>query len=156
MEKLNVRDNDKLREKANKALNKINYASMFMILNNINEYQQVANILKVLYDGGSITEDEYNTIRKFTGPEEIRGRQYRLIESIKHQGIGGQVIILEKKVDKEEVVKNAMEGNIACFNFFTRRLDFNHEFNQTLYYGKVNGLGYVVAEDELEEEIEVD
>ena len=32
-----------------------------------------------------------------------------------------------------------------------RRNDFNCNFPYKTYYGKVNGLGYIVAEDELEE-----
>ena len=44
-----------------------------------------------------------------------------------------------------------MSGNWACLNFTDRREDFDCNFPHKLYYGKVNGLGYVVAEDELEE-----
>ena len=39
---------------------------------------------------------------------------------------------------------------MACYNFLRRRPDFNREFPHKLYYGKVDGLGYIVAEDELE------
>lgn len=45
-----------------------------------------------------------------------------------------------------------MEGNPACLNFIIRRHDFKPDFPHKLYYGKVGGLGYVVAEDEFEEE----
>lgn len=45
-----------------------------------------------------------------------------------------------------------VEGNWACHNFVMRRDDFRHDFPYKLYYGKVGGLGYVVAEDEFEPE----
>ena len=44
------------------------------------------------------------------------------------------------------------EGNPACLNFVRRRDDFRVNFPHKLYYGKVGAFGYVVAEDEFEEE----
>lgn len=81
------------------------------------------------------------------------GHQYRLIGSIEHQGIGGQVIRIEMEVTPDEIDKRAMEGNPACYNFAIRRDDFLPEFNKKCYYGKVGFLGYVVCEDEIVEEV---
>lgn len=75
---------------------------------------------------------------------------------IKHQNIGGKEFIVDENITEtlsnEEVCKQAIMGNIACINFINRRSDFtdiltNH-FEHKLYYGKVDGLGYIVAEDE--------
>lgn len=80
----------------------------------------------------------------------------RIKKSVTHQGIGGQEFIVDEYVTKtltnDEVLYNALNGNPACLNFAKRRLDFNKLFPYKLYYGKVNGLGYVVAEDEFIEE----
>ncbi|MBQ8293406.1 MAG: hypothetical protein IJX78_06395 [Bacilli bacterium] len=57
-----------------------------------------------------------------------------------------------KTLTNDIVFNKAMiEGNMACWNFVNRRLDFKHDFPHKLYYGKVGGLGYIVAEDELTE-----
>lgn len=77
----------------------------------------------------------------------------RLIkDSVTHQGIGGKEFIVDEYVTKtltnNEVFDKGMSGNPACLNFIMRRPDFNCAFPHKLYYGKVNGLGYVVAEDE--------
>ena len=47
--------------------------------------------------------------------------------------------------------KAMIEGNMACLNFVRRRQDFKYNFPHKLYYGKVGGLGYIVAEDEFKE-----
>lgn len=85
-------------------------------------------------------------------------KEYIIKETVKHQGIGGKIfypleLLTAKKVDKE-----AMSGNIACFNFILRRQDINIDSRKDLYYGKVEVkpniyLGYVLCEDELEEVI---
>lgn len=78
-----------------------------------------------------------------------------LKKNIEHQGIGGQKIVLEFEVDRNEFLKKVDEWNPACVNFYMRRqdLDFEDEnFNHKLYYGKVGPLGYVVSDDEFEEE----
>lgn len=71
---------------------------------------------------------------------------------IKHQNIGGKEFIIDNNITKilspEEIFKQAYSGNIACINFIQRRPDFNQNFKYKLYYGKVNGLGYIIAEDE--------
>lgn len=72
-------------------------------------------------------------------------------DHVEHQGIGGKEIRIEFELTKFEVLERAVEGNWACFNFMKRRSDFKIDFPYKLYYGKVGGLGYVVAEDELEE-----
>ena len=74
---------------------------------------------------------------------------------VKHQNIGGKEFIVDENITEtlspEEVYRQAYSGNIACINFINRRSDFdNRHFEHKLYYGKVDGLGYVVAEDEFE------
>lgn len=80
----------------------------------------------------------------------------KIKETVTHQGIGGEEFIVDEYVTQDlsndKVFRMAMEGNPACLNFITRRSDFNRDFQHKLYYGKVCGLGYVVAEDEFEEE----
>lgn len=71
---------------------------------------------------------------------------------VKHQGIGGQEFIVDENITEtlsnDEVFRQAVSGNIACLNFIKRRPDFDYNFEYKLYYGKVSGLGYIVAEDE--------
>ena len=83
--------------------------------------------------------------------DTVRDKVMRVVDSVTHQGIGGQTITLEFGLSCDEVFDQSMLGNWACMNFINRRDDFNCNFPHQLYYGKVNGLGYVVAEDELEE-----
>ena len=75
----------------------------------------------------------------------------RIKKHVTHQDIGGKEFIVDeyitKKLTNEEVLK---QENWATINFIDRRTDFNIDFPHKLYYGKVDGLGYVVAEDELE------
>ena len=79
----------------------------------------------------------------------------RVKKTVTHQGIGGKEIRLEFELDADTVFDKAVnEGNWACSNVMNRRSDFNYEFPLKLYYGKVGGLGYVVAEDEFEQEEE--
>lgn len=79
------------------------------------------------------------------------GKTYKIKQEVNHQGIGGQKIMLERKLTADEVDNLAMDGNIACYNFCFRRDDFLPCFKKDLYYGHVNGLGYIVCEDELYE-----
>ena len=77
-------------------------------------------------------------------------------KSVTHQNIGGKVFIVDEAITNtltnDEVFENAMmNGNWACRNFIDRRKDFNCNFKYKLYYGKVDGLGYIVAEDEFED-----
>lgn len=86
---------------------------------------------------------------------DMYGREIRLLkEGIEHQGIGGQEFAIDEQVTQtltnEEVFFQALNGNWACHNFVERRQDFNKDFKHKLYYGKVNNLGYIVAEDEFE------
>lgn len=74
----------------------------------------------------------------------------KLKKDFKYRGLGGKTIIIEFELTKDEIVTRMAEGNWACYNFMDRRKDFNTFFTQKLYYGKVDGLGYVVAEDELQ------
>lgn len=71
---------------------------------------------------------------------------------VDHQGIGGKEIIIERELTPDEVDERALEGNWACLNFALRRDDFLPDFNKKCFYGHVGDLGYVVCEDELEQE----
>lgn len=72
-------------------------------------------------------------------------------QNVKHQDIGGKEFRPEFKLTNKQVFDEAISGNWACYNFMKRRADFNYYFDKQLYYGKVGALGYVIAEDELEE-----
>lgn len=77
-------------------------------------------------------------------------------KSVNHQNIGGKVFIVDEAITNtltnDEVFDNAiLNGNWACRNFIARRKDFDSNFKYKLYYGKVDGLGYIVAEDEFED-----
>lgn len=78
----------------------------------------------------------------------------RIKPHIKHQGIGGKDFIVDIAVTdtltNDEVFNLGISGNFACYNFLRRRPDFNRDFPYKLYYGKVDGLGYIIAQDELE------
>ncbi len=78
----------------------------------------------------------------------------RIKPHVFHQGIGGKDFIIDYTITNgltnDKVFNLGLGGNIACYNFLRRRPDFNRDFPHKLYYGKVDGLGYVVAEDELE------
>ena len=72
-------------------------------------------------------------------------------QNIKHQNIGGKRIEIEFELSKDDVIKREKEGNWPCFDFITRREDFNSiSFDKKLYYGKINNLSYIVADDEIE------
>jgi len=78
----------------------------------------------------------------------------RIKPHVLHQKIGGKDFIVDLPVTNtltnDEVFNLGITGNPACYNFLRRRPDFNRDFKHKLYYGKVDGLGYIVAEDELE------
>ena len=63
---------------------------------------------------------------------------------VKHQGIGGKKIILEKVVDIDNIPLR--DYNIALVNYFNRR---NYNCPSFAYYGHVDGLGYFVGPDEI-------
>lgn len=72
--------------------------------------------------------------------------------------IAGKEFRVDFELTPDQVDKRAMEGNMACLNFCYRRDDFLPDFNKKLYYGHITDedgydLGYVICEDELEEEI---
>lgn len=90
--------------------------------------------------------------------------KFKIKETVEHQNIGGKIILIDEKITEElspvTVFMEAGCGNIACYNFVDRREDFRDCFSiegpelvfpYKLYYGKIDGLGYIVAEDELEE-----
>ena len=78
-------------------------------------------------------------------------------KGIEHQNIGGKEFIIDERVTKtlnpHKIVSEAEKGNYACSNFIKRRHDFDENFQLKLYYGKVEGLGYIMAEDEFEREV---
>lgn len=78
----------------------------------------------------------------------------KIKNSVTHQDIGGKDFIVDEKITEtltnDSVFNMGMSGNWACYNFIHRRLDFRRDFPYKLYYGKVDGLGYIVAEDEFE------
>lgn len=79
----------------------------------------------------------------------------RIKKEITHQNIGGKEFIVDEGITRgltndNVIIAGTLEGNWACRNFINRRPDFNKDFPHKLYYGKVEGFGYVVAEDELE------
>lgn len=74
----------------------------------------------------------------------------KLVNTIKHQGIGGKIIILEREMSLYDVI--GME-TIAAYNFVNRRPDLMFKPIEECkdikcYYGHVKNLGYFVAEDE--------
>lgn len=75
--------------------------------------------------------------------------KYKIKKEVTHQGIGGKYIRVEMELTPNEVDTQALNGNIACYNFCFRREDFLPDFNKRLYYGHVGNLGYIVCEDEL-------
>lgn len=91
-----------------------------------------------------------------------------LKKGIEHQGIGGRKAHIEKELVLKEILKNAVDGNIACLNFVNRRPDlFNEDISakrkashkKYYYYTKIwndfNYLGYVICSDEIEDMVVV-
>lgn len=83
-------------------------------------------------------------------------RIVRIIDSIKHQDIGGKKI----RIEKEGTISDILDTNlnlmsIAMSNFMFRRNDFfNLPEEMKIYYGHElkSNLGYFIAEDEIVEE----
>lgn len=85
-----------------------------------------------------------------------------LVDNIKHQGIGGQQIRIEKEGTMKYIYDTYMNDyTIAMYNFILRRPDImstnmledgtlDNE-NTKIFYGHINGLGYFIAEDEIKE-----
>lgn len=74
----------------------------------------------------------------------------KIKKDVKYRGLGGKRIDIEFEVPNDEVFRKSFEGNWACYNFVERRQDFKHNSPYKCYYGKVDGLGYIIASDELE------
>lgn len=85
-------------------------------------------------------------------------RLAKLIDGIKHQGIGGHYIVLEREGTMAFALDTPFdEMTIALANFVSRYDMMNANENMKLYYGHVGTLGYFVAEDEIDGDIrEVD
>lgn len=77
----------------------------------------------------------------------------KLIDSIEHQGIGGQTMRIEKEGTMNYILDMSSDDyTIAVHNFILRRDDiFTVDENMKIYYGHVNNLGYFIAEDEIKE-----
>lgn len=76
-------------------------------------------------------------------------------KEITHQNIGGKEFIPEIELSLDDVIfKGTIDGNWACKNFLDRRPDIisSTYHHPKIFYGKVGHLGYVVAEDEFEED----
>ena len=77
-------------------------------------------------------------------------------KGIEHQNIGGKEFIIDENISNtlnpDKILAEALNGNYACMNFIERRKDFDENFQFKLYYGKINGLGYIMSEDEFERE----
>lgn len=83
-----------------------------------------------------------------------------LIDNIKHQGLGGKEMRLEKETTLDYLLdKSFTDMTIAEFNFIKRRMDLFIENSDEecekikIYYGHRtdNNLGYWVCEDEIKE-----
>lgn len=75
----------------------------------------------------------------------------RIKKSLKYRNLGGKTFWLEFEVKAKDIPNKIAEGNWACYNFIDRRPDFDScLFSKKLYYGKVDNLGYIICEDELE------
>lgn len=74
----------------------------------------------------------------------------KLKKNFTYRDLGGKVFNIEVEMSNDEVFTGITTGNWTCYNFMERRKDFGHSFPYKLYYGKVDRLGYIIAEDELE------
>ena len=72
----------------------------------------------------------------------------KIKKDVKYDGIGGKDILIEMELPSSEV---DITRNWACINFVVRRPDIPIGSNLKCYYGHVDNLGYIVAEDELED-----
>ncbi len=82
-------------------------------------------------------------------------RKAKISKDVKHQGIGGKIIEIEKEMSLDYLLdRNLNEMTIAEYNFVKRRMDLftnNDECNNIkIYYGHVGDFGYFVCEDEIE------
>ena len=77
----------------------------------------------------------------------------KLIDSIKHQGIGGKTLRVEKEGTMAYIINTfSKDFTIAMYNFILRRDDiFTVDENMKIYYGHIENLGYFIAEDEIKE-----
>ena len=72
-------------------------------------------------------------------------------KEVTHQNIGGKEFIPERELNIDDVIwKGCFEGNWACRNFLDRKDEALGVTRPRVYYGKVDNIGYIVCEDELE------
>ena len=83
---------------------------------------------------------------------DLSNQKKMIVASVTHQNIGGKEILIEGEVDCGDILIGTVTGNWACKNFMERREEDTGMCVKglTFYYGKVGGLGYIVASDELE------
>lgn len=74
----------------------------------------------------------------------------KIKKDFKYRDLGGKTIDIEYTISNFDIVKKLSEGDWICYNFIDRRPDFDAWFTHTLYYGKVDGMSYIISEDELE------
>lgn len=75
----------------------------------------------------------------------------KIKSDVKYRDLGGKTIQIEREVPVRDLMELASRGNWAVYNFIDRRPDIHWDYPLKIYYGHVGNLGYVVAEDELEE-----
>lgn len=80
----------------------------------------------------------------------------KISNKVTYRDLGGEMFIVDEGITEtltnDKVFEMGMlHNNWACYNFIQRRRDFKHDFPYKLYYGKVDGLGYIMAEDEFVE-----
>ena len=75
----------------------------------------------------------------------------KIKDDVKHQGIGGKVIRIEKEMPIDYMLDYPFDSmNIALYNFVMRRIG-SVQCVETIYYGHVGNLGYYIADDEIKE-----
>lgn len=75
----------------------------------------------------------------------------KIKDSLKYRDLGGKTIRIEREIPVRSLMDLASQGNWAVYNFIDRRPDITWAYPLKIYYGHVGDLGYVIAEDELEE-----
>ena len=82
-------------------------------------------------------------------------------KKVKHQNIGGKKGVIDRKISKDDLLFRINDIYIADYNFSNRRPDLFtlsdkskiifSKYGKTLdyYYMHINGLGYIVASDEI-------
>lgn len=75
----------------------------------------------------------------------------RVKDFVKHQDIGGKQITIEKYGRLSYILDMPFDKYTFAVSNFVDRYDMNKDEHTKIYYGHVDGLGYFVGEDEIEE-----